>query len=708
MEFRLDKVSGAPTIFVDGRPTYLSASKNGADQAEYFASFRDQGFRFHKTNVEPGWLGAGRYEFSEADRHIGAVLDADPDAGLMLEVHTNAPAWWLEEHPEQRHRTHDGRTWGQSVSSQLWQADTEDLLRAFCRHVAGRGWAERTAMVFVGCLHTWEWFYRGAQIYHMMDVSEPAVEGFRAWLRARYGSTEALSEAWQRAVGSWEEAVAPEAEEELEGELGSFRDPVRHAALLDYYRYLAQAVATAVERFLRTVKESWPAPVLTGAFYGHILDWIGNPFVAQRIGHLATAQLLDSPWVDALAGPNSYMNRDEQAPMTGAIGSVSLHGKLWVAEFDTRTHLAEERQALCGRPNCAAEAKDLLKRDLGNLLCHGGTEAVWFSLLDGWFEDAEVLDQFGEFRRILDEAAARDRGSVAQIAVFVDEDSLLYQTPFGSYASDPFITHEPRLVDLLRRMGAPYDLFLLSDLPRVDPALYRLAIFVNAYRVPDHVRAALDERWKCDGRTLLWFYAPGLVTSAGLSTESAADLAGMELEVIERSRNCFIELTDNGGAPIVSPLPDLGWVLPNWVFLDSERTFGTPRPVAPLLAVREREGVQVLGTYVGHNAPALALADCGGWSSLFCGCPFMPPPLLRRVLSHAGCHVYLDSDDVFYANRSYLAVFGFETGGKTVRLPAPSALVPLFATQGFEELSVAEYCFHLARGHAAVFQRQEP
>ena len=115
-----------------------------------------------------------------------------------------------------------------------------------------------------------------------------------------------------------------------------------------------------------------------------------------------------------------------------------------------------------------------------------------------------------------------------------------------------------------------------------------------------------------------------------------------------------------------------------------------------------------MGTYVGHNAPALALADCGGWGSVFCGCPFMPPPLLRRVLKHAGCQVYLDSDDVFYANRSYLAVFGFESGGKTVRLPAPSVLVPLFETQGFEEVSKTGYCFRLARGHAAVFQRQEP
>ena len=57
------------------------------------------------------------------------------------------------------------------------------------------------------------------------------------------------------------------------------------------------------------------------------------------------------------------------------------------------------------------------------------------------------------------------------------------------------------------------------------------------------------------------------------------------------------------------------------------------------------------------------------------------PQLFRNLAEFAGAHVWCDSDDVIYANRSLLCLHTASAGDKTIRLPAPAVATDLWTGQ---------------------------
>jgi len=67
--------------------------------------------------------------------------------------------------------------------------------------------------------------------------------------------------------------------------------------------------------------------------------------------------------------------------------------------------------------------------------------------------------------------------------------------------------------------------------------------------------------------------------------------------------------------------------------------------------------------------------DFGDWRSVYIGTIQIPAVLLRSIARWAGCHLYLDTDDVVYSSRRWLVVHNAtETGEKTIRLRRPSGV----------------------------------
>ena len=674
---RIEVVNGVPRILADGEPVLLMCSKNGLHEECYYRQFEAQGFRAHVINCPVEWTAPAQVRFDGIHERIQRAFTINPAAHLVIELHTNAPEWWQAAHPEEVIRDAGGQAFGQSLASTLWQRHTAGVLAEVVRQISAQPYGERIVLCFVGSGHTWEWFNRGVQLYGITDRSRPMQEYFRQWLRERYRSDEALREAWDDPRASLAEARPPSPEEEQETSCLSFRHPRRQGRSLDYFRCIAAAAARAISLYGRTVKENWAGEVLFGAFYGHLFDWIGNPDTAARIGHLALGRLLDDPAVDVLAGPNSYINRDVgfEASFTSPVHSYPLHGKLWLSECDTRTVLADPVQQPCGRPETLADSLAILQRDFANVLTHP-VESVWFSLLDAWYDHPQILEAFGEFHKIAERARRADASSRAEIAVFADEESCFFQTARDAYVVDPFIAREPRLLDLLPRIGAPCDFFLLQDAGRVDPTPYRLALFANAWCVPSGLREAIRDRWAREGRTLLWFYAPGFVAREGLSTESMAELTGMRFGLLRGCGRPMIRI-DPEAHPLVRDGFDPGHVLPNWIFLDSEGCFGVNRPVGPLFQV-EDEGAIRLGHYAGRPETAFAVKEFADFRSVYIGAPLAPPGLLRKIARYAGVHIYLDAEDILYANASFLAVHTRLGRERTLRFKKPCRVRELF------------------------------
>jgi len=724
---------GVPTVHVDGRPLLLVANKNGPQEARYYTSFHQAGYFAYVSNnkISEVWLGPDTYDFSALDANVQRILKVNSKALILLEFHANAPSWWEQAYPDELQMDLTGaRIYGQSMASRVWRSQCGEAARRCVAHVESR-YGENVIGYFVGAGHTWEWFYR-TPLRYVVDYSDPMVRAFREWLRVKYGGcVDRLRAAWGMDEVTFENAPLPTKIEEVETDCRSFRDPSRRQKVLDFYEFYPCVMTEAIEHFARLVKRETNSQKLFGVFYGHLLDWISNPLTAQHSGHLGLGRLIRSPDIDIFAGPNSYMDRDigSAAHLTSATDSFKLHGKLWVSETDTRTHLADLVQDCCGRPDSLQDSLTVLKRDFAQALIKG-VEMVWFSLFDGWYDDDEIMKLMRKMRTIATSALHTDRRSVSEIAVIVDERSPWVQGLTDTYIVDPFISKEPRGCDLVARMGAPYDVYLLTDLEDERTHRYKLYLFLNAFYVSARTRRIIRECLKKDQKTLLYLYAPGFADDDGLSVENMEDLTGMRFGLNPVPSELFVRVTDPDH-PLIGGDLNLGDVLPTWVDGDFESCFGVNKSVGPLFYCKDEEA-DALGTYTCDGRTGFAVKYFGDWTSIFLGTPFAPPAILRGAARAAGVHlyhrtqtsakeeaayraagwnpthIYNPQDDILYANNSFLSLHSKHGGNRTIRLPREANVYDVFEGQMVGE-GISEFSVHLPPKSTVLYYiGQEP
>jgi len=109
-----------PTLFVNGQPTMASfyaltdciGGRFSFDEQpqQSIRQFAAIGFKLYQLDLfledclpKPGVL-----DITLARRQIRGVLEACPDAGVVLRWHLNAPAWWIEQNPDELTRYANG------------------------------------------------------------------------------------------------------------------------------------------------------------------------------------------------------------------------------------------------------------------------------------------------------------------------------------------------------------------------------------------------------------------------------------------------------------------------------------------------------------------------------------------------------------------------------------------------------------------------
>jgi hypothetical protein len=82
----------------------------------------------------------------------------------------------------------------------------------------------------------------------------------------------------------------------------------------------------------------------------------------------------------------------------------------------------------------------------------------------------------------------------------------------------------------------------------------------------------------------------------------------------------------------------------------------------------EDESAEALG-FSPNGKVSFALKKFPNWKSVYIQTPPVPSSLLRELLRSAGIHIYIDSDDVLYANESFIAIHTAKGEVKNIRLP---------------------------------------
>lgn len=521
------------------------------------------------------WRGPDRYDFTEVRTDVAMILAADPAARLIMRLYLDVPEWWESLCPEGCCRRRDGSVLRQSFHSPLWFRDASQALTAVIRWFAASPYGPHLAGIQVAAGMTEEWFYHYPPD-RFEDGNPARGAAFRAWLTTRYGTREAWTAAWASSGCTDASVVLATLEQAPERR---WRDATGDRPALDACRFHSEAMAEAIARFCRVVKEESGGALLTGAFYGY------HGYVADvRMGHTALSRLLACPDIDFLASPNQYdRSPGIDWPPMAAVDSVRLHGKLWMAENDTRTALtrplAERAPGICPEgkyrggvwegPTSMAVSAALLRNNVARMVTHG-YGGWWFDMWGGWFSDPDLLAELAAGQALWRQSPKADgAGSIPAeaLCVILDERLAEYDASFGALTRPLLENHYA-----LAKCGRPYAVFLRDDLEALD----------------------------LQGPRLVWL---------------------LGVETLSPSEDRLVGRAARGGCTVL------------------QTGFETTRCIAGLAGARATWGVK------------------------------LSPQELRAIADRAGVHAYLDTDDVLYVGRGYVAIHAAVAGEKCLRLP---------------------------------------
>ena len=625
----------------------------------------------------------GTADFSAADTQVEHILSVDPSALVIPRIHLDAPGWWKQAHPGHRQVYDKGEYPMASPASRPWRRDASAALRQFIRHLEAK-YGEHMLGYHVTAQSAGEWFYDHTWEKIMPCFEEPFRRAFAEWARNKYVSVERLREAWRQTDVTFGTVRVPTLEERTTGRLGAFRDPERQQFEIDFAEYMQVCLCEYLEECARLVKEETGGKKLGVFFYGYLFDVAGFAYGGAVSGHLRLRRALDSPHVDVFCSPISYFDRQAGGcgPFMSAVDSIQAHGKLWINEDDTRTHLAPAGAGF-GRTSTMAETLGVYRRNFGHQFerrC--GTWYMDFGT--GWMADSAIFDNFAAVRDVW--AAAPAGGPFApEVAVIIDEDSALYLR----HSNEITLHAVNRVRHELNTMGCPVGLYLMQDVCEGRlPESVRLYVFLNAYRVTAEQRRLLRMQVARGGKSVLWLYAPGYIRERA-SPENIADLTGIGVTLLEASVSARVKVVE---AP--PTLLD---------GLASGHAFGPDVRPRPLFAVSPgQDEATALGHYSGSDHVALAMRCFPEWTSLFCGGLGVSADLLRKLAVAAGAHVYCDSNDVVSASPGFVSIHATSTGDKALLLPRPARLRDLIDGRVLAPLR-KRHSFSMQKGETRLF-----
>ena len=602
-------------------------------------------------------------DISLVQRQIKGIVDQAPDGYVFLRLHVNAPFWWNEAHPEEVTQYANGpiddRKYGPpfhnedgdverplraSLASQKWKQEASDKVIEFCKRLS-----QTPEGAYVTGLHLaggifGEWHYWGF-IENDPDTGPAMTKYFREWLKLKYKTDKALQRSWHTQTFTLENATVPGTAERNESHDGAFKDPTKSARVIDYFTAQQQVVADVAEDFCRIAKENWPRPLITGIFYGYYHMTFNRQTVG---GHLFIEKMLNSPYVDYLAAPQTYWGDSRGAGGSGnsrgIIESALLHGKLWLDEMDNGyLHKKVDFDNIRYSERYDEEYEAILKRNALFPLMRGiGLWYYDFGLQKGfgWWDNDKYLNAIGSELRFFDQRLKSPSPSVADALIVWSMDNFYYLKPGWLPISMDVID---KSIEEAMRCGVAFDQIYDFDLEKVNLDQYKAVIFMNSYILKDHQKKLIRDKVAQNGRTLIWNYMPGFTDGQSLSDEFVKEITGISTKRISI-----------GGKPEVT-------------FLKDGSTYTMDKSPEPLLAIVDPKAT-TLAVEGASKHVTMAVRQFQKYRSVFSTIPLHGANVFRQLMKDAGCHVYNDHNDFTYAKGNLLLLHTREGGKKRLNL----------------------------------------
>ncbi len=678
LEGKVEMFNGRPTIFINDKPetpmiyalTHVFGGRWSWEEvpARNLKNFGELGFRLYQVDLyfEDIWYKDKKeLDIAKAQRQVRGVLDANPNAAVIIRVHVNAPFWWNEENKEEGTQFANGplverdfgppynnengdvdRSLRASLASKKWKKEASEKLAEFCKRLSATPEGNAVAGIHVSGGIYGEWHYWGF-IDHDPDTSKPMTQQFRAWLKSKYKTDKALQAAWKTKKYSLTNATVPDKQERDYTAEDILRNPQTEQRVIDYFRCQQEVVADDIIHFCKTVKYNWPRPIITGVFYGYL----HFTFSRQAIGgHLEIDKILNSPYIDYLSAPQSYLGTSRglggSGHSRGVIEACLLHKKLWIDEMDDGDRDSHDNIQIKRVEN--KNYTPVFRRNALHPLSKGA--GLWYYDFGiqksfGWWDVPAYMKNIKQEKQFFDNYLKNNQWkSEADVLFIWDMNSFYYMKNKWTPITDDIIDVA---YEEAYHAGFVFDNAYLMDLGKLKLDQYKLIVFMNPFTISESDKKIIKDKVAQSGRHILWNYLTGYSNGSVNNLKFVEDLSAIKLKMVQHRANPSVSVN-------LDPLEKI--------------TYKFRGKVEPLAIIDDAQ-TEKLGTIESTDYTVVARKTLPAFTSWMFTLPWHDARLIREVARTAGAHIYTgDVKDVLYSGSGLMWIHTVEGGKKKIIL----------------------------------------
>lgn len=480
----------------------------GVDTICIFAANTDNSLGKPYSKYPPVWRWFGKYDFDSLDKQYDDALAVNPGAKFICMIDLNTPTWLHRQLALAGHsaESESFTMLSCACANPAWRKAMSEYLDAVVAHLETRYGDRITAYLLAGG-QTDEW----------MDYSR-GVAG---------RSKSSAWKAWRKEHDKAEVSI-PSLERLDRASLDNLiRDPASEQDIVDYAQFTGDLIVDTVIALAARTRKIVPRHRQIGMFFGYILELTRSRMVWS--GHLEYERLYRSPDIDFFVSPGTYGDR----PMGGGSGFMVPNGtrrlnhKGFLHEIDHRTptyNVKLDEFVSIGWMvpwKTQAETNAGLKREFALAIIN--QTSLWcFDMWGGVFKTPETMNIVRQSKKLWDQYTAEPLKSCAEVALIVDPESARYLNDLHPAVAQIYQGTRNKL----NRLGAPFEVFSLNDLPRADLRQYRLMVCPGLFVVTPEKMAVLKKYVFCNNRTVFFTYAPGICDGKCLDPAGVKQLTG--------------------------------------------------------------------------------------------------------------------------------------------------------------------------------------
>jgi len=733
--------NGRPTVFIDGKPDALPGYSPGTDRA-FYDKYMPLFYR-HKMGVYPiwieGWGVSGENRWWAGDRvsetpffvpqptvftlenQVEHIMRGDPGAYLIVRFYTRPPKSWSDIHQNEFTITEGGTVQNTPslASDQYWEKAAA-FSGALVRYCESQSWGSQ--VIGYNTHYLEEGCHMPVAAGWLFDHNPLMVQKYRDFLRRKYGTVEKLRAAQNDSTLTFETVYVPK--DRLRGAVPAvtnilyWQNAKDNQPLRDYleltrdlfhrrFRQCGKAMEDAANRkvlilhdALKQVMQGWNH----NGFFGY--GWSGVswspafPEFMAGSGHMDIANLIaTAPGLSGILTPHDYHARGIGGVYEpeGAADTAVLRGKYFWAEMDTRSGPED-----IGSARDYREWAAITWRNFATGWTRGFNSYWMYGFyIANWFADKPVQDVIQRQVNVIRESLNWTHKTVPGIAMILDDTAVLETNGSGNYLNEA-VMWEWKMG--MARCGVPHNIYLFEDLALDNLPKHRVYYFPNLFRVDERRLDLLKKKVFRDGNVVVWGPGSGISDGTVIGTASAAKLTGFTFEMIPANAQRRI-LVSNFTHPITRTLGE-------------DTIIGGTLPYGPVIMPTDGTELGLAWAKGGNNHIGLAIKEFGrgavgktggnqtpgegDYAAIFTTAVPLPADLWRNIARYAGAHVYTESNDVFLADSSVVALHSLKSGKKIVALPGKRRVTDLVSGQRYSN-GASEIVFDLKAPETRVF-----